>query len=370
MKFFRNICFLSLLTVLLGAAIPCRADGPPFNYLNPIATDPIRAPQITKVGDLWYMTGTASPFEDNTSGVKLWSSKDLTKWKLESVILAPSPAPGKDHWYQKRFAAPELFPYGGKWYLTFTCPDADGASSIGLAMADTITGPYRMLTEEHPLTQGSDATLFQDDDGKIYLFLSNTDGIAAIQVDLDNAKTVGVPLHVLNPGPASAWDGTAPGGPTVSIDAPSVFKHDKTYYLMYASWGRGYEEGYATARSIHGPWVRYAQNPIYGGQEEVWSNLYKHKYTQPSSVPYTQVGHGSPFIGPDGELWFACHGVLKGADQQPHLILAPMSFDKHGDIRLVLTWTPQVLFLPKHFHVKLEGTRLASPALEKLAEKP
>lgn len=368
MKFFRNPCFLFLLATLFFVAIPCRADGPPFSYLNPIATAPIRAPQITKVGDLWYMTGTAAPFGDNTAGVKLWSSKDLAKWKLESIILAPT----KEHWYKRQFAAPELFPYENKWYLTFTCPDdsqPDGTPSIGLAVADTITGPYRSLTEDHPLAQGSDATLFADD-GKIYLFLSNPDGIAAIQVDLASAKTIGVPLHVLNPGPASAWDGTTPGGPTVGIDAPSVFKHDKTYYLMYASWGRGYEEGYATSRSIHGPWTRYEKNPIYGGQEEVWSKLYKHKYTQPSSVPYTHVGHGSPFIGPDGTLWFACHGVLKGIDQQPHLILAPMSFDKHGDIRLVLTWTPQVLFLPKHFHVRLEGTRLASPALAKLADKP
>lgn len=123
--------------------------------------------------------------------------------------------------------------------------------------------------------------------------------------------TVGKPFPVISAGHNGEWDGTAKGGPDVGVEGPPVFKHWGMYYLLYASWGRGYEEGYATAPTITGPWKKFAGNPIYGAQDEPWTRLYKHTYTQRPDVPYTQVGHGSPFIGPDGRMWFSCHGFLK-----------------------------------------------------------
>jgi beta-xylosidase len=297
--------------------------------------------------------------------VKLWSSTNLTEWKFMSLLITPS----KDHWYKKRFWAPELFPYKGKWYLTFNCPvgeKPDSPQSVGLAVADRITGPYRVLTEDRPLTEGNDATLFQDDDGKVYLFRS---GISAIQVDLEHAKTVGASFNVIAPGPDSAWDGTAPGGPQVGLEGPSVLKHGQHYYLLYASWGRGYEAGYASASKITGPWLKYRSNPIYGAQDEEWSKIYKHEYTQAAAVPYGQLGHGSPFVGPDGALWFGCHGYLKGKGQEPHLVITPLNFD-HDVVQMTVTWTPQVIFLPRRFRVRLGDARLASPDFEKLAAQP
>ncbi|WP_231581103.1 glycoside hydrolase family 43 protein [Silvibacterium bohemicum] len=358
-----------LFVIAVGSAWASSKD-PHFDYENPIQTEPIRDPQIVKVGKTWYMTGTASPFVEGTSqgpipGVKLWSSTNLTEWKFVSLLITPS----KDHWYKRGFHAPELFPYKGKWYLTFSCSSGespDSAAAVGLAVADKIAGPYRVLTEDAPLTDGNDATLFQDDDGKVYLFRA---GISAIQVDLGDAATIGSAFNVIERGPDSAWDGTGPGGPQVGVEGPSVFKHDHNYYLLYASWGRGYEEGYATAPRITGPWLKYHNNPVYGAQDEDWSRIYKHEYTQAASVPYGQLGHGTPFIGPDGNLWFGCHGYLKGKGQQPHLVITPLTFD-HEVINLTATWTPQVIFLPHHFRVHLNDTRLASPDLVKLAAQP
>jgi beta-xylosidase len=346
------------------------SKDPHFDYENPIPTEPIRDPQIVKVGKTWYMTGTASPFVEGTSqgpvpGVKLWSSTNLTQWKFVSLLITPS----KDHWYMEGFEAPELFPYKGKWYLTFSCRKDDVPNSpmaVVLAVSNKIGGPYVVLTEDKPLTEGSDATLFQNDDGKVYLFRN---GISAIQVDLESATTVGEPFTVIQPGPGSDWDGTAPGAPSVGLEGPTVFKHDHNYYLLYASLGRGYEEGYATAPRITGPWLKYHNNPVYGGQDEEWSKIYKHEYKQASDVPYGALANGSPFIGPDGELWFGCHGSLKGAGAQPHLVITPITFD-HQVIHMTMTWTPQVIFLPHHFHVHLGDTRLASPDLTKLAVQP
>ena len=362
------LCFI-VCCAFCSLQVQASSKDPHFDYENPIQTDPIRDPHIVKVGKVWYMTGTAAPFFEGSSqgpvpGVKLWSSTNLTEWKLVSQLVTPSGG----HWYKKGFKAPELFPYKGKWYLTFSCPFGDAPDSppaVALAVANKIGGPYHVLTEDRPLTEGSDATLFQDDDRKIYLFRN---GISAVQVDLDGARTVGEPFSVLQPGPGTDWDGSAPGAPSVGLEGPSVFKHDHNYYLLYASLGRGYEVGYATAPRITGPWLKYHNNPVYGAQDEEWSKIYKHTYTQAPAVPYGALANGSLFIGPDGGLWFGCHGYLKGKAEQPHLVIAPVTFD-HQVIRMVTTWTPQVIFLPHHFHVHLGDTRLASPELTWLAEQ-
>ena len=349
-----------LIIFLICSGLAIAIGGPTFRYTNPIQTEPIRDAQITKVGDTWYMTGTSL---DKELGVKIWSSQNLTDWRLESQAIRPS----EKHWYKKRFWAPELFPYKNKWYLTFNCPQGDEPDSpqfVALAVADKITGPYQVVTEDKPLTEGNDATLFQDDDGKVYLFRS---GISGIQVDLPTATTVGSSFNVISPGGPTAWDGTAPGGPGVGVEGPSVLKHGGTYYLLYASWGRGYEEGYATSQHITGPWEKYQKNPVYGAQDEEWCKRYKHLYTQSSNIPYGQVAHGSPFIGPDGTVWFGCHGYLKGVDQQPHLIISPVAFDRHGIMHMSLTWTPQSAVVPQPFRLALNGTRLASPVIEQLA---
>ena len=133
-----------------------------------------------------------------------------------------------------------------------------------------------------------------------------------------------------------AWDGDR-----VGLEGPTFLLHDGTYYLLYSSWGRGYELGYAAAPSIRGPWTKYPGNPIYGAQKLENTQRYGTTYTQVPDVPFTEVAHGSPFTGPDGTLWFSCHGYLKNSGGNPHLVIAPLTFDKQGVIHLKLTWTPQ-----------------------------
>jgi xylan 1,4-beta-xylosidase len=358
---------LTLLCVVafIGCARSLSAQSE-FRYQNPIQTEAVRDPQITKVGNEWYMVATSAPFFDGDGpnrGVKLWRSSDLNHWSF--VTLAVSPSPGR--WFQARFWAPELFPYKGKWYLTFNCPypDGKGRQSVGLAVADKVSGPYRVLTRDKPLYEGNDATLFQDDDGKVYLFVS---GVTGVQVDLDHARTVGQSFAVIAPGHATDWDGTADGGPEVSVEGPSLIKHEGIYYMLYASWGRGYEEGYATATNVKGPWTKFSGNPIYGAQDEPWAKHFKHVYTQSASIPYTQVAHGSPFVGPDGRVWFGCHGFLKGVGQQPHLIITPLTFDGKGVVHMDLSWEPREVPVPQPFSLQLDGTSLASPDLKRIAE--
>jgi len=118
---------------------------------------------------------------------------------------------------------------------------------------------------------------------------------------------------------------------------------------MYSSWRHGYEVGYATASNPRGPWTKYSGNPIYGAQDPDWCKRYHTTFTQSPDVPFGQVGHGSPFFGPDGRLWFCCHGIEqkgKGPDTKPHLVITPMEFQPDGSIKMTLTWTPQTVPVP------------------------
>lgn len=327
---------------VLAAAIP--QDAPRktmFSYQNPIAgSPPIRDPQITLVGDTYYMTGTGLPFDDTAPqpGIRLWSSRDLLNWKEEGVILPRT----ETSWYQRRFWAPEIMPINGKYWLTYNCGEKTGERQfVGLAVARKITGPYQNLTPDKPLVEGNDAHLWKDEsDGRIYLFRSNID---AMEVDLEGAKIIGEPFPIIRPGEKGTWD----GGPGVGLEGPFVIKRGGVLYLFYSSWGRGYEVGLATATNIRGPWTKAGNNPFYGAQSHERTAHFGNVYTQAPNIPWTEVGHGSPFLGPDGKLWISSHGYRKGEGvEAARLVIDPLHFENGTIATQIPSWTPRTIVLP------------------------
>lgn len=257
------------IVALSAPSSPTLTGGGRFSYTNPIAGVTVRDCQILKQGGTYYMTGTFPPFDESGPfpGVRIVSSTDLLHWSKPTVVLRPDAT----RWYQQLFWAPEIFPHRGKFYLTFNCP-ANGAApivegvpfqSVGLAIADTIMGPYTVLTQDRPLTAGNDGSLFLDTDGRVYLFTAGDQtaftGIACSEVNLAQGSVVGAAVECVPAGGPSDWD----GGAKVEIEGPSVFERNGTYYMLYASWRRGYEVGYATAANPRGPWTKYSGNPIY-----------------------------------------------------------------------------------------------------------
>lgn len=345
-------------------AVPTRAakPAPPrvFHYQNPLpvgVVNGLRDPFVLQVDGMYYITGTGKPFFEQDyaklgppAGVPLYSSPDLKAWKFEGIII-PRVA---GTWYQDRFWAPEIHvketPAGRKFYCTVSCFNQDTRPAAGqgvlLAVADKITGPYKILTPDKPLTGGNDADLFTDTDGKDYLFVASCVGFP---VDLEHAKIIGPKFLVVGPGAPSDWD----TGPGISREGPQVIKIGATYYCFYSSWGRGYEVGYATATDIHGPWTKYAQNPIYGAQSKADCEHYHKLYTQAADVPYTAVGHGEPFVGPDGRWWISAHfghvpappeaAGFKGWQQPGY---DPLNYKDGVFLPTQPTWTPQSVVLP------------------------
>ena len=351
--------FTVLLVLLCSAGISAApAKLTKFTYQNPMpqgVIDGLRDPFILKVDGVYYLTGTGKPFFEmnyaalgNPKGVPLYSSPDLKKWKFAGTIV-PRKA---GSWYQDRFWAPEIHvkqtPAGRRFYCTFNGfnKDANTPQGVGLAVADKITGPYTVLTPDKPIIGGNDADLFTDTDGQDYLFIA---GVSAMPIDLAHARVTGPAWTVIPGGAPSDWD----TGPGIGREGPEVIKIAGTYYCFYSSWGRGYEVGYSTAKNIRGPWTKYAGNPIYGAQNRAACDHFHKVYTQAADVPYVEVGHGAPFVGPDGRWWISAHFSQKSPPpgteayhgwEQPGF--DPLNFQNGVFLPTVPTWTPQAILIP------------------------
>lgn len=370
---------LLIITIsIICSYVSAKKNTQVFEYQNPIKTgiDPkgLRDCQVLRDGDTWYMTGTSYPHwstQEKTGelnkGIALYRSKDLKNWEFVKYVVE---RPSKDKWYYNRFWAPEIHKIAGKYYALFNCRnDSLGwvGQHAGYAVSDNITGPYKVVNDEKPLVEGNDLTFFEDTDGKVWAFwnFSREFGIGFAQIDLASGKFLTKPQSAIQAGKVDyALDSIGnvvkipgyDGRPVpkvikyytwdaIGIEGSYVIKHDKTYYLFYSSWTRGYEIGYATASKITGPWIKHGNESFYGAQSK--SSCLKNGFTwtgDPNS-PFDQVGHNAIFKGVDGRFWISCHGQIGG--KEPMLVIDPIWFEKDGSIRSNgPTFTKQLVLMP------------------------
>ena len=279
------------------------AKAPPRTYRNPLLPDiEIADPFVLRVDGKYYLYPTS-----DTRGYEVFVSDDLVHWERKARVFSD---PRGGDW------APEVFHNqrgDGKFYLYYTDnmpgePRGHLHKQIGVAVADSPLGPF---TDKGALAPESiDADLFQDDDGRLYLFYVQLAGGFKIIVQpmADPLTRKGEPKVVIRP--TEEWE-KRNGEVT---EGPFMLKHKGTYYLTYSGTGAdspNYGIGYATSKSPTGPFVKYAGNPIAhrGG---------------------TVLGPGHHCIveGPDGKLWLVYHQKWN-AEKNFHRFLAidPIWFD-------------------------------------------
>lgn len=319
-------------------------EHPVFTYCNPIRSgiDPkgLRDCQILRDNGVWYLTGTAFPHWDRQEsecnlnpGVPLYKSSNLKDWTFIKYIIE---RPDSTKWYYRRFWAPEIHKINDKYYATFNCSNPSAGykgQHIGYAVADNIEGPYKVVTEDSPLTNGNDLTLFKDDDGIVWAFWNRGQefGIGYAQIDLNRGELITEPVSAIKPGKVKKdrlcqWD-------SIGIEGAYVMKENGRYYLFYSSWSRGYEIGYATSDRITGPWKKHKNNPFYGAMSKGACRKNGFKWNDDNGSPYNQVGHNEIFTGPDGRYWISCHGITSDAPERPSLVIDPIVFDEDGNIQ-------------------------------------
>lgn len=77
-------------------------------------------------------------------------------------------------WGSRQLGAPDIAYNRGKYYLYYSLKDKNDIFRIGVAIADSITGPF--LPEKNPIARAysTDPCVFRDDDGTFYLYFGGT----------------------------------------------------------------------------------------------------------------------------------------------------------------------------------------------------
>jgi beta-xylosidase len=282
------------------SVIAPRTAGP-GEFANPVLATNFPDPFILRAGDTYYAYATTNGHQN----LQAARSKDLVTWEELG-----DPLPKLAAWSDGQTWAPEVArtPAGFVLYYTardpkLTRPNGGSSQCISVAVAASPGGPFvdhsttPLVCQPH-LGGSIDATEFTDSDGTRYLAWKsdgNCCGLPArffIQpLSADGLKLTGKPtdMGVTND---QTWEGGV-------IEAPTLLLHDRTYYLFYSGNGFDsdfYSAGYATSKTVTGPYVDAPENPIL---TSAWND----RNTSRARGP----GHQSIVEDDDGELWMAFH---------------------------------------------------------------
>lgn len=250
-------------TKLKGATSAPAAPGAataPTAIANPVLAGDFPDPSVTKVGDTYWATATSSNWGPT---FPLLKSTDLQHWTLVGHVF-PGERPA---WADYYFWAPEInHDQNGKTYVYYTAHKRGGNLAVGVASADRPEGPYR---DHGPLVGQPDGSIdgfpMHDEKGQPYLIwkedgnsINQPTPIWAQRLNDERTALVGEKTELFRN--TAAWEGNL-------VEGPSVVRHDGYFYLFYAAngcCGPGctYATGVARAKSLLGPWEKYAQNPI------------------------------------------------------------------------------------------------------------
>lgn len=219
---------------------------------NPVILGQYADPDIDVFDGRYYLYMTTDGFS-GWSGTKfhVFSSDNLVDWTDEGVILDVA---GDDvPWSVGSAWAPSIEEKNGKYYFYFCAKDTSGTSSIGVAVADSPTGPYTAMPEplmtvemckkqNVSMGQAIDPSIFTDEDGTSYLLFGN--GAAAV-VKL-NDDMVSVDLSTLQ----------NYRGAREFREAITVTKRNGIYHFTWSCDDTGsenYHVNYGTSDGIFGP---------------------------------------------------------------------------------------------------------------------
>lgn len=315
-----------LLALLLVVGTAAAAPG---IYTNPILTDGNPAdPHVMLVDGTYYLYATT-----HGRGYDAWTSTDLVHWKNRGSVYR---APHGGAW------APDVFHNkrgDGRFYLYYTNDDPNAPpgpldKQIGVAMSDSPLGPFE---DKKVLAAGSiDAHLFQDDDGRYYLYYVEIVGGFKIfaQPMADPLTPEGERILVLRP--TEPWEMVS-GHVT---EGPFMLKRDGIYYLTYSGTGAdspNYAIGYATSKSPLGPFEKHAGNPI-ARRKKASTNVRGRKTRAQQGEGIYGPGHHCVVDGPDGRMWMVYHQKYDdGTNYRRFLALDPMWFDDDGKLHARVT---------------------------------
>lgn len=303
----RTACSLAILTLAAMTALPAAEKLPP---LAPLFDYPLRDTCVCLGPDgVYYLTGTTGhpTWWKTNEGIRVWKSRDLRQWEPLGLVWSFEK---NATWQQGRadpkrgflraIWAPELHSIKNNFYIAY-CVNY-GGTGILRSTSGKAEGPYEDVKRDGPLTREIDASLFADDDGRVYFVFQNGK-IARLADDLSHLLEQ---PRLLTPA----------GAKQVGFEGAFLCKAAGKYHLICAEFNKPTPDGKAyydcmaaTADRLEGPW----------------------------SAPYLAVPHGGHnmlFRDRDGQWWSTFFGNDAGAPFRERPGMLKIEFDAAGRIRL------------------------------------
>ncbi len=306
-----------------SAEVPVAQNPSGVLPLRKLMETPLRDPSICRgPGKEWYLTGTIEPFWSFNQGIQVWRSQNLTNWESLGMVWRY----GTSAWHKpflkakKPLWAPEIHYLKGTFWLTYSMPGWDGtAKTSGSGLLKSVTGraegPYADVHPGERLGDEIDASLFEDDDGRVY-FLWHSGKIARMTPDMSGLAEPYRWLRTSEPdanpkhhsGLCAGIFGTN-SFDHVGYEGMFLFKGNGRYYL---SCGESFEGRYscavATADHLFGPYSRRYE-------------------------AIRHAGHNMFFKDDAGQWWSTFFGSDDQAPWTERAGVLPILFDAVGRIR-------------------------------------
>lgn len=202
----------------------CQTKKPTTSFTNPVMNMDVPDMSITRHGNEFYLISTTMHM---MPGAPVMKSTDLVHWEIASYVfdkltdtpkydLVDGTVYGRGQW------ASSIRYHKGKYYVLFSPNDAPFSSYI-YSTTDP-SGEWELVSRTQHF---HDASLFFDDDGRVYVF-SGTGSLKELKSDLSGVKEGGVDMRIFE------RDETETG----LLEGSQVIKHDGKYYLLMISWPR------------------------------------------------------------------------------------------------------------------------------------
>ena len=189
------------------------------------------------------------------------SSADMVNWTDHGTALPLSAF----SWSKAGTAwASQCVERNGKFYWYVCCEYPGHWHSIGVAMANSPTGPFRDMLRKPLIVTNEmgdiDPTVFIDDNGQAYLYWGNNK-LRYVKLNsnmITYDKTIGNNGIVTVELTKEAFGGVKVDGKVQGEncfeEGPWLTKHNQLYYLLYAAGGVPENIGYSTSNAPTGPW--------------------------------------------------------------------------------------------------------------------
>jgi beta-xylosidase len=266
---------------MTGDDVPRSGRVTVSGYRNPVIPGFHPDPSVCRVDDEYLLVTSSFTY---FPGVPIFRSTNLVDWTQVGHVLdrrSQLDLRRTEGGTSLGVYAPTLRHHDGRFWMITTVYTHDGLHNF-FVTADDPAGDWSEPTALDVV--GIDPDLAWDADGNCWVHCA-LGAIHRHQID----DATGAVLS----GPELTWSGTGLQYP----EAPHLFEHDGTWYLMVAEGGteRGHAESIARGPSLLGPWEPCPHNPIIS-----------HRSTD---KPIQNTGHADLVEAPDGSWWMVLLGT-------------------------------------------------------------